>query len=243
MAVTAGSFCRSAPAAELRGFDEQAVPGLGLARVHRFELGHGHVDLAADLEHGGVGAARRGQFLGHVGHRGHVGRHVLPGHAITTGGRLHEAPVLVDKRHGHPVHLGLTREGQRTQVQLGIDPPQPLTPGPELVLVEGVVQAHHGHSVAHLREETRGGGADRLRGRVRRGQIRVALLETPQLDDEAVILGIGDPRGIEDVVQLVVVDDEPSQLVDAGSDVRGNIRGHRQAAMPAPTTASGSRTS
>ena len=147
--------------------------------------------------------------------------------------------MLVGQRHGHPVHLGLAREVERAQVELGVGPPEPFAPCPQFLLVEGIVETHHRHPVPHLREEPRRSGTDRLRGRVRRGESRVALLELPQLEDEAVVLGVGDLGRVEDVVQLVVVDDEPPQLEDPRRVGRGNVGRHRQAAMPAPTTASG----
>ena len=80
--MTAGSFWRSAPAAELRGFDEEPLTELGLALVHGLEFLDGHVHLATNLEHVGVGAARLGQILRHVGDRAHVRRHVFAGHAV-----------------------------------------------------------------------------------------------------------------------------------------------------------------
>ena len=109
--------------------DEEPLPQLGLALVHRLELGDRHVDLAAHLEHVGVGAARLGQLLGHVVDGGHVRRHVLAGHAVAPRGRLHELPALVGQRHGDAVDLGLARERQRLQVEVGRLPPQPLRPG------------------------------------------------------------------------------------------------------------------
>ncbi len=92
--------------------DEESLPQLRLPLVHGLELGHRHVDLAPHLEHGGIGPARLGQFLGHVVNGRHVRRHVLPGHAVPPRRRLHELPALVGQRHGHAVDLGLAREGE-----------------------------------------------------------------------------------------------------------------------------------
>ena len=88
----AGSFCRSAPAAELRGIDEEPFAGVGLALVHRLELGDGHVDLAPHLEHVRIGATRLGQLVRHVADGGDVGRDVLACDAVTARGRLDELP-------------------------------------------------------------------------------------------------------------------------------------------------------
>ncbi len=66
-------------------------------------------------------------------------------------------------------------------------------------------------------------------------------LELAQLDDQQVVLGVGDLGRVEHVVQLVVVPDQPPQFLGPGRRVRsGPCSPPCQAAMPAPTTASGS---
>ena len=121
-------------------------------------------------------------------------------------------PLLVGQRHGDAVDLGLAREGERLEVEVGRLPPQPLRPGPQLVLAERVVEAHHRDAVAHLLEQARRRGAHGLRRRVGRRQRGIVRLELPELDDEEVVLGVGDLGRIEHVVQLVVVDDLLAQL-------------------------------
>ena len=123
--------------------DEEALAQLGLALVHGLELFDGHVDFAADLEHVGIGAARLGQFLGHVADGEDVRRDVLAGDAVAAGGGLHEAALLVRERHGHAVDLGLARKGQRLEVEIGQLAAQAGRPGPQVVLAERVVEAHH----------------------------------------------------------------------------------------------------
>ena len=68
--------------------------------------------------------------------------------------------------------------------------------------------------------------------------------------DEEVVLGVGDLRRVEHVVQLVVVGDQRAQLLGPrrrlGRDaavLAAAAGSHGQAAMPAPTTASGSSAS
>ncbi len=187
--------------------DEEPLTELGLALVHGLEFLDGHVHLAADLEHVGVGAARLGQFLRHVGDRADVRRHVLAGHAVAAGGRLHERAALIGQRHGHAVDLGLAREGEGLEVDVGRLAPQPLAPGPQLVLAERVVEAHHRDAVAHLLEQARRRRAHGVRRRVGCRQRRIVRLELPQLHHQEVVFGVGDLGRIEHVVQLVVVDD------------------------------------
>ena len=222
------------------GVDEEALPELGLAFVHGLELGDGHVDLAAHLEHVGIRSARFGQLLGHVLDGGDVGRHVLAGDTVAPGGRLDEPAPLVGQRHGHAVDLGLAREGERVQVEIGRLAPQPLPPRPQLVLAEGVVEAHHRDPVAHLLEQARRRGAHGVRRRVGCRQRWIVRLQLPQLHHEEVVFGVGDLGRIEHVVQLVVVDDQGAQL---RRPLRRLLRDVRHAAMPAPTTASGSSAS
>ena len=242
-AVTFGSFWRSAPAAELPRVDEEALARVGLALVHRLELGHRHVDLAPDLQQVGVGTAGLGQLLGHVVDRGHVRRHVLPRHPVAPRGRLDEPAALVGERHGDAVDLGLAREGERVEVEARIGPAQPLPPGPQLVLVEHVVEAHHRDAVPDLLEEPRRRRAHGVRGRVRCGERRVLRLELAQLDDEEVVLGVGDLGRVEHVVQLVGAADRARSSATRAPPPAAGLAltsGHAQAAMPAPTTASGS---
>ena len=44
----------------------------------------------------------------------------------------------------------------------------------------------------------------------------MSILEKSQLTDEVVVVGVGDLRGVELVVALVVVGDEAAQLVHPG---------------------------
>ena len=66
-----------------------------------------------------------------------------------------------------------------------------------------------------LAEALGGGRADSLRGRVGGDELGVLLLERLQLVEEDVIRGVGDLGVVEDVVAVVVVRDEPPQLLGA----------------------------
>ena len=73
----------------------------------------------------------------------------------------------------------------------------------------------------------------------------VGGLEVTKLPHQEVVLGVGDLRGVEHVVALVVIGDQLAQFGRPGRRRRppGAALSHGQAAMPAPTTASGSVTS
>ena len=83
--------------------------GFGLGLVERLERGDWHVDLASDLDHcGRLARPRVCKGVGDHGDPGDVGRDVLTDPAVTPGGGLDEATVLVAQRAGHAVDLQLT---------------------------------------------------------------------------------------------------------------------------------------
>jgi hypothetical protein len=85
---------------------------------------------------------------------------------------------------------------------------QALGPGPELALLEGVVEAHHRHRVDHRGEQRDGRGRPhRARGRVGGDELGELLLDGPQRPDELVVLGVADDRVVELVVAPVVLGD------------------------------------
>ena len=85
---------------------ELLEPGRSLALVERDEALARHVRLAADFE-----LARRalGERLGNRRDGPHVGRNVVPDHAVATSRRPHEASVRIPKRKRDAVDLGLDR--------------------------------------------------------------------------------------------------------------------------------------
>ena len=56
----------------------------------------------------------------------------------------------------------------------------------------------------------------RLGGRIGRPQLGVGRLQRPKLPGQGVVRGVGDLGVVEGVVALVVMGDQPSQLVDPG---------------------------
>ena len=87
-------------------------------------------------------------------------------------------------------------------------------PRVQLVDPEGVVEAHHGRAVLDRGEQQRRRAGDAPGGRVRAHELGVGVLEEAQLADQGVVVGVGDLGGVELVVALVVVVDEPAQLLD-----------------------------
>ena len=68
--------------------------------------------------------------------------------------------------------------------------------------------------------------ADALRRRFGRDQLRVLLLERLELVEEPVVLGVGDLRLVEHVVEVEVVVDLLAQVVELLLDALLRARGH-----------------
>ena len=109
-AVTAGFFCRSEPAALLRGIGERRLALLDEAGVERLEVREPEEHLAAHLEHLGhrelLGA---GQRLGDVLDGAGVERDVLAGATVAAGGRPDQLAVAVHQRQRDAVDLQLAQ--------------------------------------------------------------------------------------------------------------------------------------
>ena len=139
------------------GIDEQSLTRLVRLPVELVEHRDRHVDLAADLDHlGGSG----GQPMGHVSDRADVGGDILADAPVTAGGGVHQLAALVAETHGQTVDLEFAHEPRIGAVEPALEP---LTPGTQLRLVHGVVEAHHRDGVLDRRERGRGRAADRRR--------------------------------------------------------------------------------
>ncbi len=192
--------------------------GGGVARVgERFvasgdqrgvEFGEGRrreEDLAADLQQ--LGHAPTAQPARHRREGPDVRGDVLSRPPVAAGGRARQVAVLVDQVDRETIDLQLAQPG----VHLGL-PGDAGGPRLELHLREDVVQREQPLQVLHRGEQRRDGAGDLLGRRVRRAQTRIAGLELRQLGHELVVLGVGDGRGIQDVVAEGVFAQLPGQL-------------------------------
>ena len=110
----AGSFCRSEPAAELRGLTKSSLARRFLPLVQREERLLGHVDLAAHLADFRHVLAL--EALRHLLDRLDIGGDVLAFGAVAAGGGGDKFAILVAQRHRQPVDLRLGAEGDRLVV-------------------------------------------------------------------------------------------------------------------------------
>lgn len=81
-------------------------------------------------------------------------------------------------------------------------------------------------------------GADLQRRRVWGAQLRVLFLDGPQLDDEGVVLGVGDLGRVQLVVEPVVVVQERPQLIGPLGRVAVQAPAERRAARASSCTRS-----
>ena len=147
--MTRGSFCRSEPAAALRGLANGGLALLDHRGVEVGERGDREVDLAAHLQPLGQLLAR--QLLRDVVHRADVGGDVLAGDAVAAGGRADQPAVLVEQGDGEPVDLQLA---QPAHAGAGV-PLDAGGPRLQLLAAEDVVQALHPLQVLHRGERRR----------------------------------------------------------------------------------------
>src|SRR5690606_14371063 len=77
--------------------------------------------------------------------------------------------------------------------------------GAQIVLLEGVAQAEHGHLVAHLAEGAERLATNALGRRLRRHQLRVLSLQSLQLAEQPIVLCVWHTRLVQHGVAVVVL--------------------------------------
>ena len=179
---------------------------LDLEVVQPREIRGGHEHLAPHLDQRRVPAA--GEALWDPLDGQGVGGDVLAGAAVATGRSRDQRTVLVAEVDREPVDLQLEQVAD-VPAELGGGVLAPLA---QLVGGEDVVQALHPLGVVDRRQPRGCGPAHGAGGRVLGGQLRVRLLERPQLLLELVVLGVGH-RG------RVVLGVVHARLLDLGGEL------------------------
>ena len=231
-----GSFCRSEPAAELRGLAKTWLARLRLALVEREEGLFGHIDFAAHLaDRWNVLAL---ELLRHVVQRLDIGGDVLAFAAVAARRAGDELAVLVAQRHRQAVDLRL---GGKHDLLIVGKPQEAADAADKIDHVgfgEGVVERQHRHRVPHLGEARRGRDADPLRQAFARAQLRKARLDRGVAPPQLVIFGVGDRRRVFLIIAPIVPGDfvrQPrvlglrlffGQSLDGGSVSVFSRRGH-----------------
>ena len=163
--------------------------------VELAKLWFGEIDLSPDFEQGrGVGAP---QSQGYALYRPQVGRHVLSHDAIAACSATYKHTVLVGQPDGEAVVFKLAHHIETAGFKhVG----HTRVPGDELLVIKGVAQAQHGAAVRDLLKPFSGRAADTLSRGVRCHQVRVLLLQLPEIPHESVELGIGDFGAVLDMI-------------------------------------------
>ena len=180
-------FCRSEPAAALRGFGASFWPVPGEPLVQRLEARDRQVHLAAHLEQGRQPVAEHAER--HRPDRAQVDGHVLALDAVAARGATHEHAVLVGEVDRQPVDLRLEH------VRDGLVGAEALADvvGPLLERLGGrhLLERPHRRRVRDLLEALRRRGTDPLRRRVGRDELGVIPLERGKLVVEGVVGRVG----------------------------------------------------
>jgi hypothetical protein len=116
-----------------------------------------------------------------------------------------------------------------------------LDPGAQLLLRARVGEREHRLQVADLLEPAHRLGADALRRRVGRDELRALGLQRAQLVEQLVVLLVADDRVVEHVVAVPVVGELAAQLLDALDHVHAATL--RTAAASSSAISSGPRSS
>jgi len=182
------------------------------------EIPLGHVDLAPDTEDLRDGHAADGfKRTGDITDGPRVSRDVFPGRTVPAGGGFGQHAVFEDYLQAEPVDLRLAVVDHALARALRVaqplaDPPVEIDEPPD---VEGVGKRQHGDVASDLRESFGRCSADALRGGLRVELVRVGGLQPLQLGKQRVVLGVGDLRGVLEVVQVVVPPDFASEVLDS----------------------------
>ena len=180
----------------------------------------GHEDLPAHFQHG---RGARGKGEGDAADGADVGRHVVPHVSVPSRGRISQLAAAVHDGEGHPVNLGFHGDGHRFRFQrldqLVVEFHQFLVRNRGVALLENVVNGQHGHRVPDLVEALERRPPHTARGGIRLRQFGMGLFQLFQLQEQGVILRIGNLRFRLFVIQPVMAAQFGTQVVRAVAHV------------------------
>ena len=178
---------------------------LALALVERVEIRALHVDLAAHFDH-----RRRlaDEPQGNLLDGADVLRHFFADLAIAPRRSLHQQPVFIAQIDGETIELELAHIGERRRVfgQPELAPhPRIERAGSRRCDVRLCANRKHRHGVADLDEAVEHFAADPLCWRIGCAKVGVLGFDRLQPLKQRVVLGVGQFRRVEHVVQVGVV--------------------------------------
>ncbi len=196
------------PRGGIAGIHEGLFAARRRIRIEALEAGDRHEHLAAHLEHArNVGAA---QFQRQRSDRLQIRRYVLALLPVPARRRAHEHAVRVRGADRETVELrfrGIFHGGRI---------PEALANAPveiaDLLLAERIVERQHRQPMPDCRERRDRRGADALRRRLRRDQLRIPRLQGLKLLHAQVVFGIRHFGIVERVIADVVAIEHFAQL-------------------------------
>ena len=206
----------------------RGLPGGDLLLVEAAEAGERKVDLAAHLHQRWRVPLQREWDRAD---RAQVDGHILAAEAVTTSRAAQQSAVLVDERDRRAVDLRLDHVRHRL---VGVEAlPHVVGPLEQALVRRHLLERAHRREVLDLRELVGGGCTDPAGRRVVAGELGMLLLESFQLVEQPVVLGVRHLRVVEDVVAVVVVVQQLAQLGGA-LDLRGRQEAPRRCRRPRP---------
>ena len=174
----------------------------GARLVQLREVRARQVDLAAHLELGGSAGHPQGDRADGP----EVLSHVLADLAVAARRAPDEHAVLVEQRDGQPVDLRLAHVVESLGVEAVLlgQGDDSLGPRPQLLLGARIGQRQHRLEVLDGLEALERPAAHALGRRVWSQELGVTLLEVAELVQQRVVVGVGDLRLVEDVVEVAV---------------------------------------
>ena len=189
---------------------------LALAFVELLELVAAHVDLAAHLQH----RRRTFELQGNLPDGADARSHVFADFAVAARGGLNQTPVFIAQVHRQTVELQFADvdHGRRVGCQGEFLSNARIESDRAGCGDVGFgADRQHRHLVAHLGEAFECLAADALRGRIRRAQLGIRFFEFLKAPEQPVVLGVGQQRRIEHVIEMRMM----AQLLGQGRDLVG----------------------
>ena len=224
----AGSFCRTAPAAALRGLAKTGAPASSSAAFIWAKASR-RMKTSPRTSRALTPASGPPSVAGNRLDGPEILRDVLAHPPVAARGAAGQAAARVEQGHPEPVDLRLADVRKR---RLRQGPGEARLELAQVVGPERIVEREHGAPVLDGREGEGALPAHALGGAVGGDERGMGVLERAQLAEQRVVLGVRGLGTIEDVVEVVVAPDLLAQLVDSCGGVglgrHGRVPGYHR---------------
>ena len=210
LAVTFGSFCRRDPAAAFRGLANGALPSATRCSFSAAKSSTAKKTSPLTSNSAGTSSpARRSGITAMVRTFAVTSSPTRPSPRVAA---VTQPTLLVHQIQGEAVDLELAQEAGLLDPRLAQLADRPRRPAVQLLVAEGIVQAHHLDQVLNRSERGRDRPADLLGRRVGCAQCWESVLQRLEVAHRGVEVGVGQRRRVEHVVAPASVLDPLAQL-------------------------------